>query len=345
MSVREMVEEPAPEELATRLAELERLHAEGSISDIAYNLRRNLLISRSDELTRRRAVARITPVPLPVAPPARHTRRGLEAEPERSIRGFRRVVEVRSDRSFQGAGRGLEPATQSDRPSTLPPLPPPQLDDRPPQLANRPPRRPDRQTQRSGRPPRRHWRTAGPWLAGVVVIAGAGLLAYQLIGSARPADPATAARATPSAAPATPVSQGNGVAASSPAAGTGAASGQTKAAPGGGTITLAAYQSDLASIEGANPPTAAGESFAAVEVRVCAGSGAPTSVNPFDFVLLEPSGTAVDTLDGLGEGMQPELALSEVPPGQCVSGWLSYEVPSAPLFLSDTAGGLTWALG
>ena len=79
-----MTDEFAPEELAARLAELERQHADGSISEIAFNLRRNLLITRADELARRRAAA-TTRTRVPVAsPPARRTRRGLvAATPER----------------------------------------------------------------------------------------------------------------------------------------------------------------------------------------------------------------------------------------------------------------------
>lgn len=182
-------------------------------------------------------------------------------------------------------------------------------------------------------------------MVGVLAVAGAALFAYHLGSTAQSTDPGTAARTTASARPATPVPQRSEAPSPSPSAGSGAVSGQTRAAPGGGTITLAAYEGNLSAIEGADPPTAAGKSFSAVDLRVCAGSGAPTSVNPYDFVLVEPGGTPVDTLDGLGEGMQPELTLSEVPPGQCVSGWLSYEVTAPPTALSDTAGGLTWGLG
>ncbi|MGA9114800.1 MAG: hypothetical protein WB802_13545, partial [Candidatus Dormiibacterota bacterium] len=74
-----MRDESAPEELAARLAELERQHADGSISEIAFNLRRNLLITRSDELARRRSAATAKARIPTVAPPARRTRRGLEA--------------------------------------------------------------------------------------------------------------------------------------------------------------------------------------------------------------------------------------------------------------------------
>jgi hypothetical protein len=119
----------------------------------------------------------------------------------------------------------------------------------------------------------------------------------------------------------------------------------TKTTSDGGTITLVTYDSNLASLPGAPPPTAAGESFATVELKVCAGSAAPTSVMPFDFVLVEPGGTAVDTLVGIGEGQQPALQMSEVPPGRCVSGWLSFEVTATPASFTDAAAGLTWAVG
>jgi hypothetical protein len=313
-----MVDESAPQELEARLAELEQQRNAGSISEIGFNLRRNLLITRSEELARRRSVAKAMPAAASQAPPVRRTRRGLEVGSERPARRTRRRAEPAT--GTQSAAAPALPQPQSE----APPLPPPRLPDQ---------------------PPRRRARRAVPWLAAVVVVAGAALLAYQLGSSARPAEPGTSARTTASAIPSTPVPQSNQAPSPSPSVGTGAVAGQTQAAPGGGTITLAAFAGDLSSIEGADPPTAAGQSFAAVELRVCAGSGAPTSVNPFDFVLVEPGGTPVDTLDGLGEGRQPELTLSEVPPGQCVSGWLSYEVTAAPTALTDTAGGLTWALG
>jgi hypothetical protein len=63
-----MAEVGAPVELEERLAELERLRSEGSLTEIGYNLQRNLLITRSDDLARRRAAAVVTP---PYAPPSR----------------------------------------------------------------------------------------------------------------------------------------------------------------------------------------------------------------------------------------------------------------------------------
>ena len=167
------------------------------------------------------------------------------------------------------------------------------------------------------------------WLAGVA------LVGYHL-GAGRASDPSTRPGATSRAVPP------SGVPTTSAVGGTGL--GQTQTSADGGRITLVAYDGDLLSITGAAPPTA-GESFSAVELRVCASSAAPTSVNPYDFVLVEPGGTAVDTLELIGEGQQPELQMSEVPPGQCVTGWLSFQVTAAPVSVTDTADGLTWALG
>lgn len=165
--------------------------------------------------------------------------------------------------------------------------------------------------------------------------AGLALAGYHL-GPGRASDPSTTPGATSSAvAP-------SGVPTTSAVGGTGL--GQTQTSADGGRITLVAYDGVLLSITGAAPPTA-GKSFSAVELRVCASSAAPTSVTPYDFVLVEPGGTAVDTLELVGEGQQPELQMSEVPPGQCVTGWLSFEVTAAPVSFTDTADGLTWALG
>jgi hypothetical protein len=71
-------------ELEERLAELERQRSEGSLTEIGYNLQRNLLITRSAELARRRSAAPV--VPLPHAPPSRGaapSSRGVAPAPTR----------------------------------------------------------------------------------------------------------------------------------------------------------------------------------------------------------------------------------------------------------------------
>ena len=177
-------------------------------------------------------------------------------------------------------------------------------------------------------------------MIGVAVAAGVALVGYHL-GMGGAPDPSTTTGATSKASPTSSAPASS----PSPSAVAGTVLGQTKSTADGGSITLVAYDGNLLSIAGAAPPTAPGESFAAVELKVCAGSAAPTSVTPFDFVLVEPGGTLVDTLDGIGEGQQPALQGAELPPGQCVSGWLSFEVTATPASFTDTADGLTWAVG
>jgi len=192
----------------------------------------------------------------------------------------------------------------------------------------------------AARPPRHRVRVAAPWVVGVAVAAMVAVVSYHL-GFAPASDPSSTTGATSKASPTSSAPASS----PSPSAVAGTVPGQTKTTADGGRITLVADDSNLPSIAGAALPTATGESFTAVELRVCAGSLAPTSVTPFDFVLVEPGGTLADTLNGIGEGQQPALQNAEVPPGQCVSGWLSFEVTGAPASLTDTADGLSWALG
>ncbi len=59
-------------DLEERLAELERRRRDGELTEIGYNLQRNLLITRSDELARRRsATAVVTLPPRERTPPSR----------------------------------------------------------------------------------------------------------------------------------------------------------------------------------------------------------------------------------------------------------------------------------
>jgi hypothetical protein len=373
-----MTDESAPEELAARLAELERQHADGSISEIAYNLRRNLLITRSDELARRRAAATSTTRVPVVAPPARRTRRGLVA-----ATADRRPEAPRPRPSPRPLGAGpplappgepLVPPTQS-APSQSAPAPPQQVTpeqvrpaqarpaqatpgtfqapesappDRAPALADGPAARvarapgaprPPAAKPAGGAPGRRRGRAVALGLAAVAVVAGALMVALIMVGGHHPSGAATSARTTPDATP-TP-----SVHAPSPSPSAGALLGETRTTSDGAAITVIEFDGDLASLPGTDPPTPPATAFAAVELRICAGNANPTSVTPYDFVLIGPGSSRADTLNGPGVGRGPELPLTEVAPGQCVSGWLSYEVGGAPTSLSDTADSLSWPLG
>lgn len=99
-------------ELEERLAELERQHSDGSLSEIGYNVRRNVLITRSDELARRRAAATVV-APRPAIPPPRQvaSRRGRRLEPDGRDQG------APPSRQARLAGRRWTPFTT--RPAVL----------------------------------------------------------------------------------------------------------------------------------------------------------------------------------------------------------------------------------
>ena len=172
----------------------------------------------------------------------------------------------------------------------------------------------------------------------MAVAAGALMVGLLVVGGHHPSGSTGGARATSDATSAT-------AHAGSPAASAGTLLGVSRTTSDGATITVVEFDGDLASLPGVDPPTPPATAFATVELRICAGNANPTSVTPYDFVLVGPGSTHVDTLNGPGVGREPELPLTEVAPGQCVSGWLSYEVVGAPTSLSDTADSLSWPLG
>ena len=65
------------------------------------------------------------------------------------------------------------------------------------------------------------------------------------------------------------------------------------------------FDGDLTSLPGVDPPTPPATAFAAVELRICAGNANPTSVTPYDFVLVGPGSSHVDTLNGPRGGPGP----------------------------------------
>ena len=72
---------------------------------------------------------------------------------------------------------------------------------------------------------------------------------------------------------------------------------------------------------------AAGMQFAAAEVQECAGpAGERFSPNRFDFELALTDNTRIRA--GI-EVQAPQLASSPLLPGDCIRGWVSFEVPAA----------------
>jgi hypothetical protein len=173
------------------------------------------------------------------------------------------------------------------------------------------------------------------WLLAIAVVTGVVALAIHLGGSS----PTASANSKPSVA-ATPTG-------SAPAASPSSSRvtlDETQGIPGGGSATLVGYSDHFTPGSVINNPLPAGGFYAAVELRVCAGSQASLTVSPFDYSLMEPDGSQVSVASGPAEGVQPQLQLTQLAPGQCVSGWLSYGVSAAPTQLSDSAASLTWSI-
>ena len=108
-----MAEVGARVELEERLAELERQRRDGELTEIGYNLQRNLLITRSDELGRRRGAAAV----LPLHPDPPPSSRRVVSPPRRALppesREHGRTARARA------ASSGRRRARLSSRPALL----------------------------------------------------------------------------------------------------------------------------------------------------------------------------------------------------------------------------------
>lgn len=95
--------------------------------------------------------------------------------------------------------------------------------------------------------------------------------------------------------------------------------------PGDRKITAFAFRPSVTPTNSFFRPKA-GMQYAAAEVQECAGpAGERFSPNRFDFELAMTDNTRVDP--GLGV-VDPELASSPLLPGDCIRGWISFEVLS-----------------
>jgi hypothetical protein len=117
----------------------------------------------------------------------------------------------------------------------------------------------------------------------------------------------------------------------------------TQATLSGGSVTLLGYADHFASGSSINNPLPSGGFYAAVQLKICAGS-VESIVSPFQFVLTEPDKTQVGVASGPTVGRQPELSLQQLSPGSCTTRWLSYGVTSRPTALDDTGDSLTWTV-
>ena len=314
-----MAEVGARVELEERLAELERLRSEGSLTEIGYNLQRNLLITRSDELARRRSVAPV--VPLPHAPSSRRA-----APPSRRAAPPSRGAAPPS-RGAATSSRGVAPTA-----TRLVPLS---------RRAGAPARA---QAPRAGRGWARLVSRPALLAAAVILVAAVAFGVYHATIGPATAASATAAHppggggAAPTAAP-SPTASATSAPALPPTV-----IDVTQATLSGGSVTLLGYADHFASGSSINNPLPSGGFYAAVELKICAGPGASTIVSQFQFLLTEPDQTQVGIQTGPTVGRQPALSLQPLSAGSCTTGWLSYGVTSRPTALDDTGDSLTWTI-
>jgi len=115
----------------------------------------------------------------------------------------------------------------------------------------------------------------------------------------------------------------------------------------GNSLTVRTFAPSVASTNSFSEPDP-GKQFSAVEVEFCAGPagleglGAP---NPFDFELSMPDNTRVDPTLSVQE---PALHVTDLQPGDCVRGWVTFEQPEnvQPRFVVFTRPPLLkWAIG
>lgn len=84
------------------------------------------------------------------------------------------------------------------------------------------------------------------------------------------------------------------------------------------------------------PP--AGSKYGAADVEACAESKAG-SINPFDFTLQMADNRRIE--HGIG-GPEPALHHTELPPGDCARGYVTFDVPDAgtPAYLVFSGGSI-----
>ena len=115
--------------------------------------------------------------------------------------------------------------------------------------------------------------------------------------------------------------------------------------PGDHKVTVYAYRSPVTSNNRFTQPEA-GFTFAAVEVQQCAGpSGDRFGPNRFDWELAMPDNSRLDP--AFSTVVEPELGSSPLGPGDCIRGWISFEVPTGTtprhvVYNEVTTGAAKW---
>jgi len=111
--------------------------------------------------------------------------------------------------------------------------------------------------------------------------------------------------------------------------------------PGGDSVKVYSYAPDISP---SNPFSKAqpGTSFSAIDVDGCAGGQRRDAgvVNPFEFTLLMPDGSRVQTSIPVKD---PGLNVVPLDPGACIRGFVTFETPSGatPKAVVLEAGGTT----
>ena len=285
-----MAEGGARVELEERLAKLERQRRDGELTEIGYNLQRNLLITRSDELARRRSAATVVPLH-PDPPPS----------PRRVVSPPRRAAPPESRHTATRAREQPAPGRRS-------------------------------RTGLTSRP--------ALLVAAVIVVAGVAFGVHHATSGSAGAVSTAAAHSggTGSATEPSPTAPATSAPAPPPVV-----IDVTQTTLTGGSVTLLGYTDHFGSGSSINNPLPSGAFYAAVQLRICAGT-VESIVSPFQFVLTEPDKTQVGVATGPTVGRQPELSLQQLSAESCTTGWLSYGVTSRPTAFDDTGDSLTWAI-
>jgi hypothetical protein len=103
----------------------------------------------------------------------------------------------------------------------------------------------------------------------------------------------------------------------------GSALGATLKTPNGNSLTVYSYEQPATGLNQFLQPQQPNDEFAAIDVQGCAGTSA-ASLNPFDFNLQMPDNTRREPT----YGKDPALHSTDLTPGDCVRGWVTFEVPA-----------------
>lgn len=114
--------------------------------------------------------------------------------------------------------------------------------------------------------------------------------------------------------------------------------------PGDHKVTVYTYKAPVTSDNRFTQPKA-GFIFAAVDIQQCAGSGGDRfGPNRFDWELAMPDNTRLKAGSTV---VEPQLGSSPLAPGDCIRGWVSFEVPTGDtprhvVYNEVTTGGAKW---